>query len=134
MLTTVNVATSHTGYEIRLRTDGQYRQRRLRGPTMTKLEKLRKLAIRPTPSQRFLECAHDGKPYFPFVDTGEYKPVSMSQLSVAAWEIFHRCTKEEIVLYLDTRRDQGFNAILTVLIPELESVTPPALPRLRVAK
>jgi hypothetical protein len=37
-----------------------------------------------------------------------------------AWELCHRLTREEALHYLDTRASQGFNVILTVLVPELE--------------
>lgn len=41
---------------------------------------------------------------------------------MTAWEIFHRLTREEVIEYLDNRQARGFNAILGVLIPELEYV------------
>ena len=69
-------------------------------------ETLRSFALRPGPGQRYLQRAVSGELFIPFADT--------------AWELFHRCTREEALEYLDRRQQQGFNAVFSVLIPELE--------------
>ncbi|GMK54161.1 hypothetical protein CspeluHIS016_0107470 [Cutaneotrichosporon spelunceum] len=38
-----------------------------------------------------------------------------------AWELFHRLTLPEAEEYLDTRKAQGFNAVLAVALPELDA-------------
>jgi hypothetical protein len=53
----------------------------------------------------------NGAPFFLLADT--------------AWELFHRLTIEEIDLYLDTRKNQGFNVIQSVLISELDGLRSP---------
>lgn len=47
----------------------------------------------------------DGKPFFWLGDTG--------------WLLFKKCTKEETILYLDIRKQQGFNVIQVMLLHEL---------------
>ncbi|MBR2611821.1 MAG: glycoside hydrolase family 140 protein [Clostridia bacterium] len=53
----------------------------------------------------------DGTPFFYLGDT--------------AWELFHRLTREEIELYIDTRTKQGFTVIQAVALAELEGLTVP---------
>jgi len=59
---------------------------------------------------RFIQN-ENGDPFFFLADT--------------AWELFHRLTIEEIELYLDTRKNQGFNVIQSVLISELDGLRTP---------
>ena len=59
---------------------------------------------------RFIQH-ENGDPFFLLADT--------------AWELFHRLTLEEIDLYLDIRRTQGFNVIQAVLISELDGLRTP---------
>ena len=53
----------------------------------------------------------DGTPFFYLADT--------------AWELFHRTTRQEALLYLDTRAAQGFNVIQAVLLSELDGIGTP---------
>ncbi|MEO1288050.1 MAG: DUF4038 domain-containing protein, partial [Chloroflexota bacterium] len=53
----------------------------------------------------------DGKPFFWLADT--------------AWELLHRCTYEETRYYFSARQAQGFNVVLTVLLPELDGLRVP---------
>lgn len=81
-------------------------------------EQLKTIALRTDESGRYLQYL-DGKRYFVQADTGE----SCSQIEKAhfsAWELGHRCTRDEVIYYLDARKAQGFNAVLMVLLPELE--------------
>ncbi|SFR53226.1 Putative collagen-binding domain of a collagenase [Robiginitalea myxolifaciens] len=59
---------------------------------------------------RFLSQA-DGSPFFWMADT--------------AWELTHRCNREEIIMYLDKRKEQGFNVIQTVALAELDGLNTP---------
>ena len=59
---------------------------------------------------RFLETA-DGRPFFWMADT--------------AWELFHRLTREEILLYLQKRSAQGFNVVLAVALAEVDGLRVP---------
>jgi hypothetical protein len=52
---------------------------------------------------RFLQYA-DGRPFFYLADTG--------------WEMFHRASREDARLYLDTRAEQGFTVIQAVALAE----------------
>ena len=61
-------------------------------------------------SNRYLATA-DGQPFFYLADT--------------AWELLHRCNREEVDLYLNTRAKQGFNVVQTVALAELEGLTTP---------
>lgn len=85
---------------------------------------LKRLALRPSATQRFLERAATGERVFPVVDTGTYPPRTPADRvdTNVAWEIFHRLTREEVIEYLDNRQARRFNAVLAVLIPELECV------------
>jgi len=60
--------------------------------------------------KRFL-MNHWGKPFFWLGDT--------------AWELIHRCSKEEIILYLDDRKSKGFNLIQTVILAEQDGINTP---------
>ena len=51
---------------------------------------------------------HDGTPFFWLGDTG--------------WELFHRLKKDEIIRYLDNRKEKGFNVIQAVALAELDGV------------
>lgn len=53
----------------------------------------------------------DGKPFFWLGDTG--------------WELFHRLKKEEISLYLENRRQKGFNVIQAVILAEFDGLRKP---------
>ena len=46
-------------------------------------------------------------------------------LGDTAWELIHRLTKEEIILYLDDRKKKGFNIIQTVILAELDGLNTP---------
>ena len=59
---------------------------------------------------RFL-VREDGQPFFWMADT--------------AWELIHRCSREEIELYLTTRQQQGFNVIQTVALAEINGLNDP---------
>lgn len=48
----------------------------------------------------------DGKPFFWLGDTG--------------WLLFTKCTREEVITYLDTRKAQGFNLIQVMVLHELK--------------
>jgi lysophospholipase L1-like esterase len=52
---------------------------------------------------RFLQHS-DGRPFFWLADTG--------------WEMFHRASREDAELYLDTRAEQGFTVIQSVALAE----------------
>ncbi|WP_240972552.1 glycoside hydrolase family 140 protein [Flammeovirga yaeyamensis] len=53
----------------------------------------------------------EGKPFFWLADT--------------AWELFHRCDREEADFYLKKRAEQGFNVIQAVALAELHGLTTP---------
>ncbi len=61
-------------------------------------------------NKRFIVTA-DGKPFFWMADT--------------AWELFHRCDKEETDRYLQKRAEQGFNVIQAVALAELDGLETP---------
>ncbi|MDW3646347.1 MAG: glycoside hydrolase family 140 protein [Bacteroidia bacterium] len=61
-------------------------------------------------NKRFL-VTEDGKPFFWLADT--------------AWELFHRCSKEEAEMYLRKRAEQGFNVIQAVALAELDGLNVP---------
>lgn len=46
-------------------------------------------------------------------------------LADTAWELVHRLDRAEVVRYLDTRRAQGFTAVQTVALAELDGVSVP---------
>jgi len=53
----------------------------------------------------------EGEPFFWLADT--------------AWELFHRLDLEETELYLDKRKEQGFNVIQAVALAELDGLNDP---------
>lgn len=59
---------------------------------------------------RFL-VTEDGAPFFWLADT--------------AWELFHRCDREEADQYLNKRAEQGFNVIQAVALAELDGLNTP---------
>lgn len=66
--------------------------------------------IKVSDNQRYLVHA-DGTPFFWLADT--------------AWELFHRCNREEVDLYLKTRKTQGFNVIQAVALAEIDGLNTP---------
>ncbi len=66
--------------------------------------------LKVSPNQRFL-MTEDGEPFFWMGDT--------------AWELLHRCTKEQIEMYLENRRKKGFNVIQTVVLAEEDGIRTP---------
>ena len=67
-------------------------------------------ALKTSPNGRFLVTA-DGKPFFYLADT--------------AWELFHRCSRDEIDYYLRDRAAKGFTVIQAVVLGEINGVTEP---------
>ena len=61
-------------------------------------------------NRRFL-VTEDGKPFFWLADT--------------AWELFHRCTREQVEHYLENRRQKGFNVIQAVALAEEDGLNTP---------
>ena len=59
---------------------------------------------------RFL-VTEAGKPFFWQADT--------------AWELLHRCNREEVDMYLKKRAEQGFNVVQTVALAELDGLNTP---------
>lgn len=53
----------------------------------------------------------DGKPFFWLGDT--------------AWELFHRLTKEDAIVYLQNRADKGFTVIQAVVLAEMDGLNTP---------
>ncbi|MGB3588574.1 MAG: glycoside hydrolase family 140 protein [Tunicatimonas sp.] len=53
----------------------------------------------------------DGEPFFWLADT--------------AWELFHRCDKEEATSYLEKRASQGFNVVQAVALAEIDGLNTP---------
>lgn len=66
--------------------------------------------LRVSDNGRFLVYG-DGSPFFWQADT--------------AWELTHRCSREEIDWYLTKRKEQGFNVIQTVALAELDGLNSP---------
>jgi len=66
--------------------------------------------LRVSSNGRFLEH-QDGTPFF--------------YLGCTAWELFHRCTREDAELYLDNRRAKGFTVIQAVVIAEIDGLNVP---------
>lgn len=62
------------------------------------------------PAHRYL-MKENGEPFFWMGDT--------------AWELLHRCSKEQIEMYLENRRAKGFNLIQTVILAELDGLRDP---------
>lgn len=46
-------------------------------------------------------------------------------LADTAWELLHRCDRNETNIYLSNRREKGFNVIQCVVLAELEGLTAP---------
>jgi hypothetical protein len=46
-------------------------------------------------------------------------------LADTAWELFHRCNREEAELYLKKRAEQGFNVVQAVALAELDGLNTP---------
>ncbi len=61
-------------------------------------------------NQRFL-VTQDESPFFWMADT--------------AWELFHRCDREEASTYLTKRAEQGFNVIQAVALAEIDGLNTP---------
>lgn len=66
--------------------------------------------IKVHPENRFLMTS-DGEPFFWMADT--------------AWELFHRLNLSESQLYLDKRKEQGFNVVQAVVLAELDGINTP---------
>ncbi len=66
--------------------------------------------LRVSDNHRFL-VYEDGSPFFWLADT--------------AWELFHRCDREEATMYLKKRKSQGFNVIQAVALAELDGLHTP---------
>lgn len=62
------------------------------------------------PENRYLMTA-EGKPFFWMADT--------------AWELFHRLDEKQATLYLETRKEQGFNVVQAVVLAELDGIHSP---------
>jgi hypothetical protein len=61
-------------------------------------------------NHRFL-VFEDGTPFFYLGDT--------------AWELFHRLSKEDAIMYLENRREKGFTVIQAVILAELDGLNVP---------
>lgn len=59
---------------------------------------------------RFL-VTEDGDPFFWLADT--------------AWELMHRCDRNEVDMYLSKRKEQGFNVIQAVALAEIDGLNTP---------
>lgn len=46
-------------------------------------------------------------------------------LGDTAWELLHRCDRDEINMYLEKRASQGFNVVQTVVLAELDGLNTP---------
>jgi hypothetical protein len=66
--------------------------------------------IRVSENRRFL-VTESGEPFFWLADT--------------AWELFHRLTIEEAEIYLENRRERGFNVIQAVALAEFDGLQTP---------
>jgi len=66
--------------------------------------------IHVSPNQRFIVTA-SGRPFFWRADT--------------AWELFHRLNRTEAEIYLEIRRQQGFNVIQAAILAELDGLHTP---------
>lgn len=67
-------------------------------------------ALKVSENQRFL-VKEDGTPFFWMADT--------------AWELMHRCNREQVVMYLRKRAEQGFNVVQCVALAELDGLKDP---------
>lgn len=68
------------------------------------------LRLQVSDNRRFL-VTEDGAPFFWLGDT--------------AWELFHRCTREEAEHYLENRRQKGFTVVQAVVLAELDGLRAP---------
>jgi hypothetical protein len=66
--------------------------------------------LRVSENKRYL-VTEEGRPFFYMADT--------------AWELFHKCNREEAVTYLTKRAEQGFNVIQAVALAELDGLNTP---------
>lgn len=66
--------------------------------------------LRVSSNNRFL-VTEDGQPFFWLGDT--------------AWELFHRCDRDEAELYLENRRQKGYNVVQAVALAELDGLRLP---------
>jgi hypothetical protein len=66
--------------------------------------------LRVSDNQRFI-VKENGDPFFWLADT--------------AWELFHRCNRQEAEMYLKTRAAQGFNVIQAVALAEIDGLNTP---------
>ncbi|TAE54238.1 MAG: DUF4038 domain-containing protein, partial [Bacteroidetes bacterium] len=66
--------------------------------------------IKVSSNSRYLST-QDGKPFFWLGDTD--------------WELFHRLTREQALVFLDTRQKQGFNVIHAVALAEENGLRAP---------
>jgi hypothetical protein len=67
-------------------------------------------SVRVSQNNRFLQY-EDGTPFF--------------YLGETAWELFHRCSREEASLFLKNRAEKGFTVIQAVILAELDGVHTP---------
>lgn len=66
--------------------------------------------LRVSDNHRYL-VTEDGKPFFWLADT--------------AWELFHRTDLQQAKMYLEKRKEQGFNVIQAVALAELDGLNTP---------
>lgn len=66
--------------------------------------------LRVSENKRFL-VTEEGTPFFWLADT--------------AWELFHRCDRDEAEMYLKKRASQGFNLVQAVVVAELDGLNTP---------
>lgn len=78
------------------------------GTTAVSAAQLPKLRV--SENQRFLVTA-DGMPFFWLGDT--------------AWELFHRASREDAIVYLNQRARQGFTVVQAVALAELDGLNTP---------
>ena len=64
------------------------------------------LSLKVAANHRFFTTA-DGKPFFWLGDTG--------------WLLFVKCTREDAVFYLDTRKQQGFNVVQVMVLHDFNN-------------
>lgn len=66
--------------------------------------------IKVSENKRFLQY-EDGRPFF--------------YLGETAWELFHRCNREEAEMYLRNRAEKGYTVIQSVILAELDGLNTP---------
>ncbi len=74
--------------------------------------------LMPLSAQR-LQVAENGR--FLVTETGD----PFFWLGDTAWELFHRCDREEADMYLETRAEQGFTVIHAVALAEIDGLHTP---------